>query len=216
MSNRSTSKTDEPYENPLIKLENAETTDGINITLRFSERLSPSNTDNVQNYILKPFQTVNSASLDRGDPSIVHLVTSLNYGVPYDICVNGLSSIIGEEMDEEHNCAPVVRSSISTIQLNKAHTSDDKLVTLVFNKVLQAAEANNKDNYIFQPGATVVSAQLDTNNLNLVHLTTSLDPEITYAVKVQNLVSASGQETLDTRLSTRVVFRLIGEQTQAD
>ena len=198
---------DDPSEISLVRLEHAETTDGMNITLRFSERLSPYNIGNVQNYILNPFQTVNSAWLDKGDPTIVHLVTSLNYGVSYGISVNGLSSITGEGMDEEHNSAPVVRSTISSIQLKKAHTSDSKLVTLVFNEVLQSTEANNKDNYVFQPGATVISAELDTNNLTLVHLTTSLDPDTSYAVRAQNLVSASGQDTMDPQLSSRVVIR---------
>ncbi len=119
-------------------------------------------------------------------------------------------------MDPQVSSRVVTRFLFPLIQLNKAQTNDNQLVTLTFSEALRSAEANDRNNYVFQPGAAVISAQLDANHPTVVNLITSLDPDTLYAVRAENLVSASGQDGMDPQVSSRVVHRHVGEQIQRD
>lgn len=75
------------------------------IDVVFSEAVNPATSEDENNYDIQPFQSVTSATVDGGNPALVHLVPAapLSNGTLYTLFTSGIQDLFGNASASEQN-----------------------------------------------------------------------------------------------------------------
>lgn len=161
------------------------------ISLFFSERLSPNGIGNLANYAIDNGLQVTSARLSE-DGNWVHLTTTKQTReTAYNITVKQLQDINGNMMSEKSNMFIGITDN-EPPKVQSAVVMPDQSIRLTFNEKVTRASAENLANYTVSNGVTVQKALLDRDSQSLTLFTSRTTAGTIYQLSVSGVADLAG------------------------
>jgi len=171
-------------------------TNSTSLVLNFSEPLSPSTTQNINNYSISNGINVTSASISG---SQVILTTSEHSAGSYTVTVNNVTDLSGNVINPNSNSVqysytsnPPPPTDTTPPNLLNASVLNPTAIELGFSEALDNSSALNKFNYSINNGIVVDSVFLSSDAKKVTLSTTQNAANQTYTVVVNNVKDLAG------------------------
>ena len=174
------------------------------VELIFSEPVEKVSAEKRNNYEIVPGVEIANAVLDLDTQKKVLLETSMHLpGFTYTISVRDVRDLapvpntIDPYTSKSYSNNLVASSSDLELQVVRIEVLNTTQIDVVFNKPLDKASAENKNNYVINEGAIAVQAAIIDTNMARVHLTTEPhDLEQAYCIQIRNIKDRSSTPKL--------------------
>jgi hypothetical protein len=173
------------------------------LELIFSEPVEKSSAETRSNYQIVPGVEIANAMLDLETQKKVYLETSMHLpGFTYTINIRNVRdlapvpNVIDQYTSRSYTLTTTSASDLppEVVRIEPLSISQ---IDIVFNKPIDKATAENKDNYIINSGTIAVNAAIIDTNLVRVHLTTAAHTmNQNYQIQVKNIKDRSATPKL--------------------
>lgn len=178
------------------------------IMLNFSEEVEKAGAEDLSNYYIEHNVVILNAELQENNKSVLLKTTDMSPNSFYRLTVQNVTDISGNTMEKYASLFEGVKSDSQAPSIVSVQSENSSTVSITFNERVDAATAENTNNYSIDNNIYVSDARLDGSR-KTVRLTTSLQKSGTiYNLTVQNVADVSGN------IMNRKEWRLVGDTSK--